>query len=135
MPLTFDAWLGSAGAIEAESRAIDAWQRIQRNPTTIAFVRPKVVTKASTTLATTLAPQVVRIESDNRATPVQGVVGVAPVRQAVVYGICNHPTLPDTDMEEGYTFQYQGDSYRCVDVKLVPSGVPGEKQGTFVVNG
>jgi hypothetical protein len=33
-------------------------------------------------------------------------------------------------MEEGYTFDLDGDHYRCVNVKLVPGG----KQGTFLVN-
>ena len=133
MPLTFDAWAGAT--ISASSRAVDAWRRIGRNPTTVIFTRPKVITKTGTTPAVELAPQVLRIESDNRASPVQGESGTAPIRQAIVYGICNHPTLPETDMEEGYEFDYQGDKYRCVDVKLVPSGVPGEKQGTFKVNG
>lgn len=134
MPLTFDAWAGTK--ISAQDRATDAWRRISRNPTTVVFTRPKVNRKDGTsTPSAELAPQVLRIESDNRAAPVLGESGTAPVRQAIVYGICNHPTLPDTDMDEGYEFDYQGDHYRCVDVKLVPSGTPGEKQGTFKVNG
>lgn len=121
--------------IRPQDRAADAWSRIQRNPVSVAFTRPRVVTKTGTTPATVLAAQTVRIESDNRASAEDGIAGTAPIRQAIVYGICNHATLPDTDMEEGYTFAYQGDAYRCIDVKLVPSGRPGEKQGTFVVNG
>lgn len=135
MPLNFATWKGVATPINAQERAADAWERIQRNPTTVTFTRPKVVTKTGTTPATVLAPQVVRIEPDNRESIAQGIAGVAPLLHATVYGICNHATLPDTDMDEGYTFDYLGDHYRCINVKLVPTGNPGEAQGTFTVNG
>lgn len=136
MSINFDLLMSRRRTpIDPQERAADAWSRIQRNPVSVEFTRPKIVTKTSTTPETVLPVQVVRIESDNRASAEDGIAGTAPIRQAIVYGIVNHATLPDTDMEEGYTFEYQEDVYRCIDVKLVPSGRPGEKQGTFVVNG
>jgi hypothetical protein len=57
--------------------------------------------------------------------------GAAPTRKAIVYGIQHHPTLPATDMDEGYTFVWENDLYLCIDVL----SVPGERQGIFEVVG
>lgn len=135
--IDFNAWLGGGVTpISAAQRAVDAWHRIQRNPTSVTFTKPRVVAANGTvTPAAALAAQTVRIEPDNRESSVEGVAGLAPVRKAIVYGVINHPTVTDTNMAEGYIFSYQGDRYRCVEVKAVPSGAPGELQGVFVVNG
>ena len=80
---------------------------------------------------TTLAAQTVRVESDNRATVVMGDAGNAPTRKLIVYGIQAHPTLPATEMEEGYTFVLDDEVYTCIDVL----SLPGERQGIFEVVG
>lgn len=140
MSVDFGAYLGQTVAINEQSRAVDAWRRINRRPARgddselgIAFTKPKVVTKTSTTPEAVLPRQIVRIESDNRPSVVKGVAGAAPQRHAIVYGVRDHPSedVADTDMEEGYIFTLEGDNYRCIDVILVP----GEKQGVFIVNG
>lgn len=137
MAIDFSAWLaGGVQPISAEQRAVDAWRRILRNPVSVTFTIPRQVAGDGTvTPATTLAAQTVRIEPDNRERALEGIAGMAPQRAAIVYGVINHPTVTDTDMAEGYTFRYQDDLYRCVDIKLLPSGAPGEMQGTFIVNG
>lgn len=115
-------------------RAERTWLRIQRDPVSVSFIKPRLVAGDGTvTPATALAAQTVRIAPDNRATPVEGVAGAAPRRHAIVYGVRGHPdaAVVDTDMEEGYTFQLDGDNYRCMDVILVPGG----KQGLFIING
>lgn len=128
----FSAWLGDGTTtIDAAGRAADALQRIQRWPSTVTFARPKSVSKIGTTAATTLAPQVVRIEFDNRSTAIEGAAGVAPSLKLIVYGIQHHLTLPATDMQEGYTFVMDGDTYRCVDVL----SLPGERQGVWEAMG
>lgn len=117
--------------ISAASRAQDAWRRIGRNPTTVTMTKPRSTSGGVNTAAAALPAQVVRVETDSRATATPGVAGVSPQRQAVVFGIRDHPTLPDTVMAEGFIFTQDGDSYRCIDVLLVP----GEVQGIFLVNG
>lgn len=138
MPLSFDTWFGASERISPQSRAADAWRRINRSPARaddgeigIVFTKPAVVTKTGKTPAVDLPRQTVRIEPDNRPRVVEGEAGSAPVRHATIFGIRGHATLPDTDVEEGYEFSLAGDHYRCVDVTLVP----GEKQADFVVNG
>lgn len=124
----FSAWLGDGTTtIDAAARAVDAWQRIQGWPSTVVFTKPKSVSKTGTTPATVLAPQVVRIEFDNRSTAIEGAAGVAPSLKLIVYGIQHHATLPATDMQEGYTFAMDGDSYRCINVL----SLPGERQGVW----
>ncbi len=128
----FSAWLGDgATTIDAAARAVDALQRIRRWPSTVTFTKPKSVSKIGTTPATELAAQVVRIEFDNRSTAIEGAAGVAPSLKLIVYGIQHHPSLEPTDMEEGYTFVMDGDSYRCVDVL----SLPGERQGVWEAMG
>lgn len=130
----FAAWLSSVSSIDAASRAVDTWSHIQRRPSAIAFSVPKVVRKDGTvTPATALDAQTVRVESDSRASDVAGEAGAAPMRQAIVYGVKGHPSeeVADTIMDEGYTFTLDGDSYRCIDIIIVPGGV----QGIFLVNG
>jgi len=63
-----------------------------------------------------LPGQVVRVESDNTATPSLSTAGGAPKRKVIVYGIRNHATLPNTDIKENYVFVYEGDQYRCIDI-------------------
>lgn len=114
--------------INASRRAERAWKRIQRWPVEVAFTRPRVVQGDGTvTPETTLPAQTVRIESDNRATEITGEAGTAPTRKVVVYGLQDHPTQPDTDMDDGYTFSHDNDLYKCIDVL----SLPGERQGIF----
>lgn len=132
----FNLWLGDGvgsplGAIDAAGRAADAWQRIQHWPSTVIFTRPKSVPKTGAIPAVQLPPQIVRIEFDNRSTAIEGAAGVAPSLKLIVYGIQHHLTLPSTDMEEGYSFVMDGDSYRCVNVL----SLPGERQGVWEAMG
>lgn len=117
--------------IPAATRALDVWRSIEGKPSEVVFVKPGALTKSGSTPAVTLPAQTVRIENDNRATIVQGMAGVAPKRNAVVFGVRDHPTIADCDMNEGYTFDHEGDHYRCTDVIVSP----GQVKGIFVVNG
>jgi hypothetical protein len=109
--MSFQQWIAAIPtkltAGQAQNRAVLAYRRILQKPSSIAF---------KTSSGTTLDPQIVRIESDNRANPVQGVSGVAPKRQVIIFGIRNHPSIPDTDIKEGYTFNLEKDRYTVRDV-------------------
>lgn len=114
--------------IDGARRAQRAWKRIGRLPTPVVFLRPRIVLgDGSVTPESALPVQTVRIESDNRASVTAGEAGSAPTRKVIVYGIQDHPSQPDTDMEEGYTFSLENDLYRCIDVL----SLPGERQGIF----
>ena len=119
--------------IDDAARAQRVWLKILRKPVSVVMTRPGTLTKGGKAPDTILAAQTVRVALDNRPTEVVGVAGSAPRFQATVYGVRDHPdaAVTDTDIEEGYTFDMDGDHYRCVNVKLVPGG----KQATCVVNG
>jgi hypothetical protein len=108
--------------IDTGIKAAEAFRRISARPATAVFRTPN---------GTRLAGQIVRIESDNSATPGESTAGSAPVRKVIIFGIKNHPTLPDTNMKEGYVFVYEGDEYKCVDVITTR----GEIQGIWEATG
>jgi hypothetical protein len=103
-------------------RASLAWAAILDKPTDVVFV---------TVLGQTLAPQKVRVESANRATVQQSAAGMGPMRELVIFGVRGHPTVADTDMQEGYTFVQDNDAYTCVDVIVTI----GEIQGIWQASG
>jgi hypothetical protein len=107
---------------EAE-RAANAWRRIQRNPTSVVFVKPAVVTATTTTPEAESDAQTVRISPDSRASMSESVTGMAAKRRVVVFGIRNHATLADTDIEIGYRFRLDGESYRVDDIIKPPGEI------------
>lgn len=111
--------------LREQRRAAHAHRRIHDKWTVVTSIAFK---NAS---GTKLAAQEVRIESDNTATPSESAAGGAPRRKVIVYGVYNHATLPDTDIKEGYRFNYENDQYTCVDVIVTL----GEVQGVFEVSG
>jgi len=118
----FNAWLAQGNeAISATNRAVDAWNRIQRNPTSITLVRGAVEQSAQT----------VRIEFDNAVdSEYRGDGGgISSGRDAVIFGVKNHPTVDDTDIQRGDRFAINGQQYRVIQTILVP----GEVQATCEV--
>lgn len=88
-----------------ESRAADAWTRILAKSTSIEVLRNK----------TTLAAQMVRIETDTNTTEVRGEGDSSSARQRViVFGIRNHPTQPDTDLKRNDRFAVNGVQYKVL---------------------
>lgn len=115
---TLAAWLSDTTAIPATERAALAWKRINDKPTSVTF-------RSAT--GSTVAAQLVRIESDNTATAAESAAGSAAKRKVIVFGVRNHPTVADTDIKEGYRFVLLNDEYKCVDTILTL----GEIQGVF----
>jgi hypothetical protein len=126
--MDLNTWLANTGKLAAlpmqleHQRAVLAWRRILDKPVSVTFRKGD---------GSTLAAQTVRIESDNGASPAESISGAAPVRKVVIYGIRNHPTLPDTNIAEGYRISFGGDAYRIVDV----IDTIGERQAIGEVTG
>lgn len=113
MTIDLATWLGETGDLAGnpssteESRAAAAWRRIQDKPTSVTFRQPD---------GTDLAAQTVRLEYDDSVSESESPAGQGAVRKLVIFGIRNHATLADTDVAEGYRFNYLDDAYRVVDV-------------------
>lgn len=115
--------------IDPAQRAVRVWIKIQRNPSSVIFTKPRVVAGDGTvTAATPLDAQTVRVVADNRATPVEGVAGAAPTRAVMIYGVRDHPdeTVIDTDLAVGYTARIDDKEYRVTQTWLVPGGIQAQ---------
>jgi len=101
-----------SGAISAEKRANLAWRLIQRNPTAITLYRGSAY----------LAAQTVRITFDATSTEVRE-AGEATLRDGVIFGVRDHPTATDTNIQTGDRFNVNGQIYEVMDVILLPGSV------------
>lgn len=112
-------------AISESFRAERIWAKIQRKPVSLVFTKPKVTLKTGPGTETVLAAQTVRISYNNPVALVEGEAGTAPKMGAIVYGVKGHPSedVPDTDIDEGYTFAHEGNTFRVSDVIPVPGGL------------
>lgn len=116
MTLDFNAWMGvNTEAINAAERAASWWVVIQRDPTSIQFRRD----------GTLLSAQTVRIESDNVITEKGNPNGSTAQGNIVVYGIADHPTVTDTDMQRDDRFWLDNVEYEITDVVRTPGQVQG----------
>ena len=111
---SFDTWLDNqdnswidADNISAASRAVDAWRRIQDKPTSIVIDRGR---------SGTIAAQTVRIENTSEFSANVTEVGRTARRRLTVFGIKDHPTETDTDIQKGDKFKVNGLIYQIADV-------------------
>ncbi len=109
----FENWIAGSREINASYRAVTAWSRIQEKPSTLTVVRVDPVTSVRTTREV-----VVRVEYDNESDEYAtfGNSGVNQMGEAILFGIKDHPTLPDTDLRRGDTFYHDGHDFRVVNV-------------------
>ncbi len=109
----FDTWRGNA-----QARAAEAWGRINEQPTTITIRRG----------TETLDEQMVRVEYGDSAREdldVRRGLNIVPgVQRAVVFGVRNHPTVGDTDIQRSDRFVIEATEFEVVAV--IPA--PGEVQ-------
>lgn len=114
-------WLGSSDirdAINDEGmRAVAAWGRINDRPSSITLYRDRVVLPTGA--------QTVRLEYSEATTSAQkeGKAGMPSERQLIVFGVRDHPTVSNTDIERGDRFKHGGDWYSVVDVIRLPGEV------------
>lgn len=109
----FDAWRGNE-----QARAIEAWARIGAQPTAIIIKRGTGM----------LDEQTVRVEYGDSAREdldVRRGLNIVPgVQRAVAFGVRNHPTAADTDIERGDRFVLGATEFEVIAV--IPA--PGEVQ-------
>jgi hypothetical protein len=117
-------WLAGGGAISsatAPARAALAWRRINDKPTSIVL---------KNLAGSPLAAQTVRLEFDNTDSAGASAAGAAPTMKLTIFGIRGHATLPDTNIGEGYRFNYLGDAYRVIDVIKTIGEIQGIAEAT-----
>ncbi len=92
------------------ARAADTWRRIQDQPTAITIRRDGAA----------LDPQTVRIEFSDQAREdldVRRGLNITPgVQRAVVFGVRDHPTVPDTDIQRADRFVVGATEYEVIGV-------------------
>lgn len=105
--------------INVSQRAEDAWRRINRHPSSIAFDRK----------GTLLADQTVRVEYSSSVTERSSDgAGRSSKRDVVIFGVRDHAIVADTDIQRGDTFWVQVSAekrqqFRVVDVLLLPGEI------------
>jgi hypothetical protein len=127
--MTMHVWLSKSPflptpAQKAANEAVFAKQKIDLAPVSVIF---------KNSAGTSLAAQVVRIDSDNRPNMNETAAGTSPKRKVIIFGIRNHPTLANTDIKKGYTFTLPEDvtdKYVVLDI----TRLPGEIQATAEVS-
>ena len=90
-------------------RAQDAVRRISEKPRSVVFrtAAPQLVT---------LPAQTVRIEPSSNVGEITSSSGASPIREVIIFGVRGHSSVPDTNIDEGYTFNIEGDRYTVRDV-------------------
>lgn len=119
--VNFNAWRTSsdgalATSISDADRAASIWGMIQRNPTSITLKRG----------SSTLSAQTVRIEISNSGGTMEQRAesnAVSGERMAIIFGIRNHATLSDTDIQTGDMLAINGEAHRVTSVINVPGGI------------
>lgn len=93
-----------------QDRAVLAYRRILDRPTNVAVKR----------LTST---QIVRVEYHDLSHEEDGSNQTAGVAQATIFGVRNHPTVPDTDIKRGDRLTLHGSVFEVVTLMLPPGEV------------
>lgn len=111
----FNDWIGTGVfGPNTTARAVRAWNRIRDREALVTIKRG----------GSTVAAQTVRIEPDTASNEVSGDGGGSSSRQmATVFGVKDHPTVSDTDIQRGDQFAYNAAIYRVVSVVYPPGEV------------
>ena len=124
--VNFGTWRSANNSSADESqRAVSAWSLIQRSPTEITLKR----------LGTA---QTVRVEYSNTERELVGSSAGAVKRDVVVFGVRNHPGVPDgagglspiadTDIRRDDQFALNGQLFKVVDMVFVLGGLQAHAQ-------
>lgn len=103
-------------------RAVDAWKRISEKPTSVTMKQDD---------GTAVAAQTVRIEWDSTSSEAAGPGGQSSIRRGTMFGVRNHPTVTDTNVQRGNRFALNSYQYRVIDVLTTL----GEVQARFEAMG
>jgi hypothetical protein len=96
------------------TRAREVWRAIEGKPFLVIFRTPGGLK---------LDPQVVRIEYDPVNRKEVDESGLGWGRRVGVFGVRNHPSQPDTDIQQGYRFIYEGREYTINDLFFMPGEI------------
>lgn len=110
----FDAYFGDSGEIDDGSRAVDAWSRIQADTSSVVIVRD----------GPSLAAQTVRVEFSGTGEESQNATGRSGRQRVVIFGVKNHPTVTDTNIQARDRFVINEKQFEVITV-ITP---PGEVQ-------
>lgn len=105
MSSLFTGWKAGGNALDGD-RAADAWRRIQDKPTSI-------VLKRGTTL---LDAQTVRIEFSSGANEQPAPTATPGFLNVTIFGVKDHPTVSDTDIQRGDRVVLENTEYEVVGV-------------------
>ncbi len=111
--MTLNSWLAHDEAIDEGTRAVLAQRRIDRDPESIVFLRN----------GAKLPAQSLRLELINTARDESSETVTVGVMRSVLFGIRNHPTLSDTDIQRGDRFTFHNTSYEVSVVAYLPGEV------------
>lgn len=109
----FDVYFGDDEGIDAESRAFDSWNRIKRDPTIIDIIRN----------TTTLAAQTVRVEFSGTGEEGANAAGRSGRQRVVVFGVVDHPTITDTNIQARDRFALNKVQYEVITVVFNPGDI------------
>jgi hypothetical protein len=109
----FDAYFGDDEAIDARSRAVDAWNRIKRDASSVVLVRG----------TTTMAAQTVRVEFSGTGEEVDATTGRAGRQRVVIFGVIDHPSIADTNIQARDRFAINKKQYEVITVVDLPGEV------------
>jgi len=96
----FTGWKGSI------TRPTDAWRRINDKPTEITLKRG----------STMLDQQLVRVEYSSSANEQVGENSIPGTLTVTLFGVKNHPTVSDTDIQRGDRFVLENVEYEVMGV-------------------
>lgn len=113
----FVSWMSGENFIDAPSRAVEIWNEIQDRPTSVVLIRAGVNQPAQTMRVEAGPSPAQRPAGGNPQLSTQGVLTMT------VFGVRNHPTIPDTDIRRNDRFVVGGTEYRVMNVVLYTGGV------------
>lgn len=111
----FNVWRGSRHeAIDETARAAGMWAIIQRDGENIVLWRDGVEQTAQT----------MRVELDSIANEMPGDMGRVATQRLILFGVINHATEPDTDIQQHDRF-YRSDNteYKVIQVNTLPGQI------------
>lgn len=112
---SFDKWIASTNVRDtsAAAKATEAWNAILDDSTSVVITRN----------GSNLAAQTVRIEYQTWVTEDKGDMAEASRRSVWVFGVRDHPTVTDTNLQNGDKFVLNGNLYRVRDVLFLPGEI------------
>ena len=109
----FTSWRPGMSITNAADRAVMTWWMIQNNSISLVLYRAGVEQSAQT----------VRLEFDNTTVQDTGEAGMTTRRDVTIFGVKDHPTVSDTDIESGDQFAIGTDRFEVDDVLSLPGEI------------